>query len=121
MQRLTRRSEYLAVARGRRIRRSGFLLQAVQSATSEPRPARIGFTVTRKTGGAVVRNRIRRRLKEAIRVAADAADLSTDYVVIGRRKALALPFGRLVNDLKSGLTEISFGRNAGNRAHKDAR
>jgi ribonuclease P protein component len=62
--------------------------------------ARVGFTVTKKTGNAVKRNRIRRRLKEALRVHA-AGDMApgNDYVIVGREDVLAAPFGQLAAEL----------------------
>lgn len=85
------------------------MLQAVKPAgTGEPRPARFGFTVTKKIGNAVVRNRIRRRLREAVRLAgAMAAEPGTDYVLIGRTAALTLPFDRLIADLTSGIAALT--------------
>jgi ribonuclease P protein component len=105
------------VARGRKVTRPGFVLQALPSAESARGP-RFGFTVTKKTGNAVVRNRIRRRLREAVRLsAADIAAPGVDYVLIGRRAALTLPFDRLVDDLRSGLGAIGRrDRDAGDRS-----
>jgi ribonuclease P protein component len=72
------------------------------------RPPRFGFTVTKKIGNAVVRNRIRRRLKEAVRAAAAGrAECDTDYVLIGRRAALTLQFDRLITDLISGFAALA--------------
>ncbi|MHA1157862.1 MAG: ribonuclease P protein component [Alphaproteobacteria bacterium] len=113
---LKRRAEFRTVARGKRVTRRGFVLQAVAVKEAGQRAPRFGFTVTKKTGIAVVRNRIRRRLREAVRAAYDRAETSTDYVLIGRRAALTLSFRRLVNDLRSGLEEISDGQKAGDKA-----
>jgi ribonuclease P protein component len=64
--------------------------------------------VTKKIGNAVVRNRIRRRLKEAVRAAAAGrAECDTDYVLIGRRAALTLQFDRLITDLISGFAALA--------------
>jgi ribonuclease P protein component len=115
MQRLRRRSEFRAVGRGQRVTRPGFVIQALGSADSGRAP-RFGFTVTRKTGNAVIRNRIRRRLKEAVRRAAEAAAPGTDYVVIARRAALRLPFDRLIDDLRSGMAALSPRARAGGRS-----
>ncbi|PWJ84114.1 ribonuclease P protein component [Pseudaminobacter salicylatoxidans] len=61
---------------------------------------RVGFTVTKKVGNAVVRNRIRRRLKEAVRTHA-AGDMlpGRDYVIVGREDVLTVPFDQLSAEL----------------------
>ena len=63
-------------------------------------PPRAGFTVTRKVGNAVVRNRVRRRLKEALRIHA-AGDMApgNDYVIVGREDVLAAPFAQIAAEL----------------------
>ena len=118
MERLKRRANFKAVAGGRRIARLGFVLQALSvGGESRDRPPRFGITVTRKIGNAVVRNRIRRRLREAVRTAAPGhAEAATDYVLIGRRAALTLPFGQLVTDLMNGFAALSRDKNADNRS-----
>lgn len=121
MQRLKRRSEFRAVARGVRVTRPGFVLQAARTSPFVAQPARFGYTVTKKTGTAVVRNRIRRRLREAVRLAVERAAPSTDYVLIGRRAALSLPFHRLVADLQSGLDDVSARVRARSQGSADAR
>src|ERR1700752_4560536 len=65
--RLTRRAEFLrAAAKGRKAPMPGLVLQALPR--EDRGPARLGFTVTKKIGNAVIRNRTRRRLKEAARL-----------------------------------------------------
>lgn len=84
-------------------------------------PARFGFTVTRQVGNAVIRNRIRRRLREAVRLAAaKEAVPGTDYVLIARKPALTLPFDRLIADLTSGLAALTRDSATENRP-RDAR
>lgn len=65
---------------------------------------RVGFTVSKKVGNAVERNRVRRRLRV---VAADVlphrAHAGRDYVIIGRRTALTRAFGDLKRDLETAL------------------
>lgn len=117
MERLRKRAEFVAVARGRRIEKPGFVLQAARrekkAETGEAvrmpgRAARFGFTVTKRLGNAPTRNRIRRRLREAVRLVAPAhAVAGTDYVVVGRSAALRMPFDRLVADLIDGLDRVS--------------
>lgn len=63
-------------------------------------PPRFGLTVTKKTGHAVIRNRIRRRLREAIRThAADDMSVGNDYVIVGRADILEASFDRLKAEL----------------------
>ena len=67
-------------------------------------PPRIGFTVTKKLGAAVTRNRIRRRLKEAVRISAeDRLRAGFDYVFVGRAGTAGREFGKLVTDILTAL------------------
>ena len=97
-ERLRKRSEFLAVRRGEKRRGRLFLMEVL--ARGDDLPARIGFTVTKKVGNAVVRNRVRRRLKEAVRVHA-AGDMKpgTDYVVVGREELLTARFADIKTEL----------------------
>jgi ribonuclease P protein component len=70
-------------------------------------PVRVGFTVSRKVGSAVERNRVRRRLREIVRLsAADRLRSGHDYVLIGRRAALSLPFERMTEDFEKALRRL---------------
>jgi len=108
MDRLKKRAEFLAVAGGPRASRRGFVLQKREPRADEGTlPARVGYTVTKKMGNSPERNRIRRRLREAVRLAAGGnAVAGTDYVVVGRRATLSLPFETLVTDLISGFDAL---------------
>ncbi len=65
---------------------------------------RVGFTVSRKVGNAVARNRARRRLRAAVdRVMPTRARPGYDFVVIGRAGTLTRPFDSLVGDLTTAL------------------
>ena len=103
--RLKKRKEFLAAARGSRRHASAFVLQAASRAELEPAPARFGLTITKKTvPSAVRRNRIRRRLREALRQgAALSAPPGCDYVFVAREKALDLPFARLMSEMSAAL------------------
>ena len=69
--------------------------------------ARVGFTVSRKVGGSVERNRARRRLREAARLVMPAhARPAIDYVLIGRHTTLSRPWSQLVHDLETALSRI---------------
>lgn len=96
--RLKKRSEFLAVRREEKRRGRLFLLEVLDRADGES--PRFGLTVTKKVGNAVVRNRIRRRLKEATRVhAADDMATGSDYVIVGRREVLGVAFDDLKREL----------------------
>jgi ribonuclease P protein component len=70
-------------------------------------PPRFGFTATKKLGNAVTRNRIRRRLKEAVRlVAPGAARKGCDYVLIAREAAATRPFAALESDLATAFAAL---------------
>lgn len=113
--RLKRRFEFLRVAAAkRRFVAPGLILQARPRRVSDARVAgigadavRIGFTVSRKVGNAVARNRARRRLRAAARqVMGDHARGGNDFVVIGRAGTLTRPFGDLVGDLEKALRRL---------------
>jgi ribonuclease P protein component len=77
-----------------------FVLQ-VRRRPEAPDRVGIGLTVTKKLGGAVVRNRIRRRLRAAVRAAADALEAGgLDLVIVARQAALTCPFDQLVGQLR---------------------
>ena len=107
--RLKRRADFQRAQRGRRAQTESFALQARPRGEAESDAAgpRVGFTVTRKIGGAVERNRIRRRLKAALAAAnaiAPAADC--DYVLVARRPALTRRFATLVADLERAFAQV---------------
>ena len=101
--RLKRRAEFLLVAsKGRKAPAPGLVLQAM--ARPDDLPARLGFTVTKKVGNAVVRNRTRRRLRAAARLVLDQSPLrGVDLVLIGRDATRSRPFTQLVEDLRRTL------------------
>ena len=121
--RLTRRAEFQRVARGRRLSAETFTLQSRQRDGTEKksvRGARVGLTVTRSVGGSVVRNRVRRRLKEALRAAAPLeAERDHDYVLMARREALGRRFAALVDDVRTAF-RTARRRGAGDRGRGSA-
>jgi ribonuclease P protein component len=105
MERLTRRTDFRAAAAGLRASVGAFVVQARRRA--EDGPVRIGFTVSRQVGNAVERNRVRRRLREMARLSAGGGmHDGHDYVLIGRREALAAPFGQMRQELDVALSRI---------------
>ena len=93
MDRLKQRADFLAAASGAKVATAAFVLQARER--DDDGPARIGFTVSRKVGTAVERNRVRRRLRDIVRrSASDSLRSGHDYVLVGRRTALSRQFER---------------------------
>jgi ribonuclease P protein component len=108
--RLTKRAEFQRVSRGRRKSVGAFALQAALRANPEAEATqpRIGLTVTKKVGNAVIRNRIRRRLKEALRAAGPLeARGDHDYVLVARHEAILRPFSALVSDLRDAFRAVA--------------
>ena len=101
--RLKQRSEFLRVAaKGRKAPTHGVVLQALPREDAEP--VRLGFTVTKKVGNAVIRNRTRRRLKEAARLLLNERPVvGFDLVLIGRDHTRGRPFRELQDDIRRAL------------------
>ena len=106
--RLKRRAQFLRVAsKGAKAPMPGLVLQSLRR--PDELPARLGFTVTKKVGNAVVRNRTKRRLREAARLllrdeARRGEPLSgVDLVLIGRDGTRKRPFPALIDDLRRAL------------------
>jgi ribonuclease P protein component len=106
IQHIRRRPDFLAAQRGRSVAKGAVVVQAL------PRPgqgvARAGFTATRKIGGAVVRNRAKRRLREAARLMLPQfGRAGMDYVFIARGGTTGRPWSRLLDDVKSALISLA--------------
>lgn len=106
--RLKVRKQFLSVAAGgRKAIASTLVVQGALVRSPEEGGVKVGFTVTKKTGNSVVRNRIRRRLRAA--VAEEIAKSGTpgwDYVVIGRNTALEAPYDIILRDLRYALRKV---------------
>lgn len=113
IERLKKRADFLQAARGRRAAMPGLVLQMrSRRATDDAKdagsePFRVGFTVTKKVGNAVVRNRAKRRLRAAAEAILPRYGLpGRDYVVIGRAGTLSRPFALLLGDLERALAKV---------------
>ena len=104
VERLKRRADFVRAGKGKRWHGKALSLQA--NAT-EGSTVRVGFTLTRKVGNAVVRNRARRRLREAVRLAPDLPfKVGHDYVIVGRIDAIHVAFGELALELSRAVGTI---------------
>ena len=116
VERLKKRAEFLRVAGTRRKWvTQGLILQGAPRPGIKPdteyagedRLARVGFTVTKKVGKAVVRNRVRRRLRAvAEQLMSEHALPGWDYVVIGRAQTIDRPFDKLIDDMRFALRRV---------------
>jgi ribonuclease P protein component len=106
IERLKRRAEFLAAAKGMSAARGAVVVQALPRAEQDV--IRAGFTATRKIGGAVVRNRAKRRLREAARLALpQLGHAGFDYVFVARGGTATRPWARLLDDVKSALLSLA--------------
>jgi ribonuclease P protein component len=104
MERLRQRADFLAAASGLKVHTGAFVLQARKR--EDDGPARVGFTVSKKVGNAVERNRVRRRLREIVRLSPLPLPNGHDYVLVGRRAALNQPFARMTQDFEGALHRV---------------
>ena len=104
MERLRQRADFLAAAAGVKAPATAFVLQARERA--DEGPARVGFTVSKKVGNAVERNRVRRRLREIVRLSPLVLRGGHDYVLVGRRAALNLAFARIAQDYEGAMQRV---------------
>lgn len=109
--RLKKRADFLRIASLRRKWAApGLILQAAD-APSQADAIRVGFTVSKKVGNSVARNRARRRLKAAVAEIFPAeAMAATDYVVIGRHETLTRPYSLLLQDLRTAIKRVGMKR-----------
>ena len=111
--RLTKRSEFVAAASGRRFHTERMTVQGLlrpeETVSDRDVPSlRVGFTVTKRAGHATERNRMRRRLRAAaLEALAPRSDVDADLVVIARRPVLTAEFRSLVADLERAVAVVT--------------
>jgi len=116
--RLKQRREFLRTAKqGRKWATHGLVLQVHQRTRQgrdddiEADAVRVGFTVTKKVGNSVIRNRVRRRLRAvADEVLPRSVIGGLDLVIIGRMGTIKRPYSALVKDLQTALRKLKAGR-----------
>ena len=86
---------------------TGFVLLVRPRGDEDP-AMRLGLTVSKKVGNAVVRNRMKRRFREVARaVLPEAGIAGADHVLIGRAGGIERPYAELVADLKRALAKVA--------------
>jgi ribonuclease P protein component len=107
LEHLTKRPQFLAAAKGLSSARGAVLCQMLPRGDDNT-AIRIGFTATKRLGGAVVRNRAKRRLRQAARqVLGTLGKPGADYVFIARQGAAERPWDRLVEDMQRALLSLA--------------
>ena len=116
---LKHRSEFLRVRNGLRWATAAFVIEAKSrdgvsfAYAVPPEIQRFGLTVTKQIGSAVVRNRVRRRLREALRKIGSAHTRpGFDYVLIARAKAGTEVFADLMDHLVAAFRSLHDGKGA---------
>lgn len=100
------RRDFLAANKGRRIVTPGFILLINPRRDDSPE-MRAGYTVTKKIGGAVIRNRMKRRLRELARdLVPQLGQPGADHVLIGREAGIERDFIRLRTELENALMKV---------------
>lgn len=116
---LRKRADFLAANRGVRVARPGFVLL---TRPNEGQGKRFGITVTKKIGNAVVRNRMKRRLRALLRDALPQAGLADhDHVLIGREGGVERDFDALRQELGAALARAAAGKGDPPRRRPDRR
>lgn len=118
LKRLKKRQEFLGVAAsGGKVVTRSMVLQYRKQPESPAPCCHVGFTVTKRQGNSVVRNRIRRRLREAFRLVCEKQPMpGWDFVVIGRHTAERCEFDIILQDMGYALKRIGREQN-GKPAH----
>lgn len=107
LERLTRRAEFLAAAKAAYCAKGAVLVQMRARQDDNPQ-IRVGFTATRKIGGAVTRNRAKRRLREAARACLPSLGFAgCDYVFVARAGTPDRPFALLLEDVRRALSHLA--------------
>jgi ribonuclease P protein component len=107
IERLKKRPDFLAAARALSASRGAVVLQG-RARADDCATIRVGFTATKRIGGAVVRNRAKRRLREAARRLMPLLGVpGCDYVLIARGGTTTRPWERLLDDLKNALISLA--------------
>lgn len=113
LRQLQKRAEFLFVAQGISAARGAVVVQARAREDRALHEAGVGFTATKKVGGAVVRNRAKRRMREAARALLPLHGRGgCDYVFVARMGTGDRPWTRFLDDVRSALISLAAGGDA---------
>jgi ribonuclease P protein component len=113
---MTKRADFVAANAGLRVARPGFVLLAKANGGQG---MRVGITVTKKIGNAVVRNRMKRRFRALLREMLPEHGLAdTDHVLIGRENGVERDFTLLRDELLAALGRAQAGKGDPPRNHR---
>ena len=103
---IKKRSDFLAANRGKRYATPGFVL-LVKDRQDESPDIRLGITITKKVGNAVIRNRMRRRFRAlAQEMLGQNGKAGADHILIGRDSGIERDFGDLRADMVKALGKL---------------
>ncbi len=103
---IKKRSDFLAANRGKRYATPGFVL-LVRDRRDDSPAIRLGITITKKVGNAVIRNRMRRRFRAlAQEMLADKGKAGADHILIGRDSGIERDFDALRADMVKALGKL---------------
>ena len=115
--RIRRRQDFLAAARA--VFRPMPCVVVQMRRRGDDAPARVGFTVTKRIGKAVMRNRARRRLREAVRLLPrDLLMPGHDYVFIAREDTATCDFATLMQQVRNALAKLNAGKGHASRPRR---
>lgn len=103
---IKKRPDFLAANRGKRYATPGFVLLVHDRRDDDP-TKRLGITITKKVGNAVVRNRMRRRFRElAAELLPALGKAGADHILIGREGGIERDFGQLREEMVKALGKL---------------
>lgn len=104
---ISKRRDFLAANKGKRAPMPGFVLLVHDRGDGDP-AMRVGFTVTKKIGNAVVRNRMKRRLRALSReLLPDSGIRGADHILIGREGGVERDFAAMRAELAKALAKVA--------------